>query len=126
MVKTIKLTMLCLIVFLTACQSTNNQTFYGNGENWEVELKITQVDRKESEAIMLRYKGTDVDSFEKFEFKVEAPNWSWGMGDIQLNKEGLFVEENPTLNEKNTNKTDNITIEIKWNEQTEIIPLSTK
>lgn len=42
------------------------------------------MDRKESETIMLRYKGTDIDSVEEFEFKVEAPNWGWRMGDMQL------------------------------------------
>jgi hypothetical protein len=46
-----------------------------------------------------------------------------GMGIIQLNDEGKFVQANKVSVNKKTSKSDELIKTISWNEQTEVFPL---
>jgi hypothetical protein len=56
-----------LTIFLSACQS-DTLIFSGEGEYWSAEVFIHQASGGESEEVMIRYKGDDLNSVGSFNY----------------------------------------------------------
>lgn len=108
-----------LVVFLVACQTQpvenkpKNLTFKGRSEIWSAELKTNKLEKE----LILKYKEKEsIPS--NIEFKLNAPNWAWGMGEIKLNTGGVGVY---TIKENESSDltavTDKIKVEVKWNDK---------
>lgn len=117
---------LSILIFLAGCLSTDTLTFIGHSENWSAEVILHQSSGKESEDIILKYKGDKVDSVERFKFLLDAPGWGTGQDEIQLNKEGIYSTEGKSLNDKKTSKDAELTITIEWDNKSETIQLKNK
>ena len=117
---------LSILIFLAGCQSTDTLSFIGHSENWSAEVILHQASGKESEDIILKYKGDKVDSVERFKFLLDAPGWGTGQDEIQLNKEGIYSTEGKSLNDKKTSKDAKLTITIEWDNKSETIQLKKK
>ncbi|MFP7736741.1 hypothetical protein ACLHDF_25770 [Priestia aryabhattai] len=122
---------ICFLVFvlfmLYGCQSQDKEplVFKGKSENWSVEEIVKPNDKgnEESKTIKLKYIGDDMKSVGEFDFKLDTPNGQWGMGIIELDKKGRFKETNKTIVSRETLKSDKPTVTIKWNSNSEDIPL---
>lgn len=115
---------LLLLFQLSACQNKEPINFTGEGENWSTEVQVSPANgNEENKKINLQYKGNNVKSVGDFDFKVEAPNGQWGMGIIQLNDEGVFVDDSKGSVSRKTSKSDELKIIINWNDKTENFPL---
>lgn len=117
---------LFLLILLAGCQSTDTLIFIGESKNWSAEVILHQASGKESEDIILKYKGNHVDSVGKFKFLLDAPGWGTGQDEVQLNKEGIYLTENKSLNDKKTSKDAELTLTIEWDNQSETIQLTNK
>ena len=119
---------LILLLLLAACQqSSENLNFKGDGENWSAKLNVVKTDNdKETKKFALQFKGKDYKAVENLEYKINAPNYTWGMGDIELNSTGEFKTYNNEKGEFSTSKTDVIYIEVKWNRKVENFSLNNK
>lgn len=113
---------------MCGCQAKDKEplVFKGKSENWSVEEKVySKIDKgnEENKKIILEYKGNDVKSVGDFEFKVEAPNGQWGIADIQLNDEGVFMNDSKGPVSRKIFKSDELKIIINWKDKTESFPL---
>jgi hypothetical protein len=120
-----KILSLCilLLLILNACQKQETKTYSNSGEHWIAKVRTSSGDDKERYMLTLRYKGDDIESVGDFEFKVTSSKGQWGMGIIQIDNQGEFVEEgfeSKTIEVLNSNKFE---ITINWNEQSETIHL---
>ncbi|WP_026675616.1 hypothetical protein [Alkalihalobacterium bogoriense] len=120
-----KFLLFIFVVFLTGCFG-EIFSFTGEGEYWTAEVVINQVSGKESESIILQYKGEDIESFEDFEFIIESSLWGLGVEGAKLNKEGMFVQEDSSSNDKKTRKDSPMSITFKWDGKTESFQLVTE
>ena len=112
-------------LFLVACQleskenKSANVTFKGGTDIWSAELH--KVNNQEKQFI-LKYKGDSINTG-NIEFKLNAPNWAWGMGGIKLDNEGIYVTEDINVDKISTSESDIIEVEIKWNDKVDTFTL---
>lgn len=112
-------------LFLVACQSESkenkptNVTFKGDTDIWSAELHMVNNQEKE---FVLKYKEEAI-GVENIEFILNAPNWAWGMGDIKLNTEGIYVTQDINADKISTSKSDIIEVEVIWNDKVETFAL---
>jgi hypothetical protein len=114
-----------LSIFLSACQS-DTLIFIGEGEYWSAEVLIHQASGRESEEVMIRYKGDDLNSVGRFNYLIEAPSGGTGRGNVELNKTGIFKYEDSNLTERKTRSDAQLTITIEWKENKETIHLENR
>ncbi|MBT2668624.1 hypothetical protein J7J00_24655 [Bacillus sp. ISL-4] len=119
---------LILLLLLAACQQTSeNLNFKGDSESWSAKLNVVKTDNdKETKKFALQFKGKDYKAVENLKYKINAPNYAWGMGDIELNSTGEYKTHNNEKGEFSTSKTDVIDIEVKWNGKVENFSLNNK
>ncbi|MFU2018691.1 hypothetical protein ACM6Q7_27355 [Peribacillus butanolivorans] len=119
---------LILLLLLVACQqSSENLNFKGDSENWSAKLNVVKTDNdKETKKFELQFKGKDYKAVENLEFKINTPNYAWGMGDIELNSTGVYKTHKTETGEYSTSKTDVIDIEVTWNGKVENFSLNNK
>lgn len=113
-------------LFLVACQSKSTENkFTGGTDIWSAELHT--VNNQENKFV-LKYKEDprDIDNID--EFKLNAPNWTWGMGDINLDNEGIgiYMTEDIDTDKFSTSESDIIEVEIKWNDKVDIFTLKSE
>ena len=110
-----------LVVILVACQQTKEPlNFIGESENWIAKLDLeTQNNESEIKNFELKYKGKDSKDVKNLEFKIKAPNYSLGMGDIELQKNGSFKDNEIHHIKQSTTSSDVMNIEVKWNGKVE-------
>lgn len=80
---------------LASCQNNSGLTFKGEGENWNGEL-ITKYDffGKEIQSIKITYKGEKPEQLSVLNILVESPDFlTLGMGEIELDKKGIYYGE---------------------------------
>lgn len=80
------------MLLLVSCQNNSGLTFKGESENWKGEL-ITKYNfwGKESQSIMITYKGENPERLSIPSFNVESADFlGWGIGDIKLDKQGIY------------------------------------
>ena len=112
-------------LFLVAYQSeskenkSTNLTFTGSTDIWSAELQMVNNQEKQ---FILKYKGNSINTG-NIEFKLNAPNWVWGMGDIKLDTEGLYVTEDIHADKISTSESDIIEVEVKWNDKVDTFTL---
>lgn len=118
---------LILLLLLVSCQQlSENLNFKGDSENWSAKLNVVKTDNnKETKKFELQFKGKDYKAVENLEFKINAPNYAWGMSLIELNSTGVYKTQNET-GEFSTSRTDVIDIEVKWNGKVENFSLNNK
>ena len=113
-------------IFLVACQSNSNEnnsthvTFKGSTDIWSAELQM--VNNQETKLI-LKYEGEDFIHPENLDFKLNSSKWGWGMGDINLDTEGIFVTEDIDADKISTSESDIIEVEVNWNDQVDTFTL---
>jgi hypothetical protein len=108
------------IIFLTACNSTESTLYIGEGESWSGEVKLAS--DRDSEDIMLEYKGDDVSDVGNFDFEIIGPNWGMKKGNADLTN-GVFTEKGVNISDKNTSESAELTIIVDWNEKKETFHL---
>lgn len=86
---------ICSMLTLASCQNNRGLTFKGEGENWNGEL-ITKYDffGKEIQSIKITYKGEKPEQLSVLNILVESPDFlTLGMGEIELDKNGIYYGE---------------------------------
>lgn len=86
---------ICSMLTLASCQNNSGLTFKGEGENWNGEL-ITKYDffGKEIQSIKITYKGEKPEQLSVLNILVESPDFlTLGMGEIELDKNGIYYGE---------------------------------
>ena len=116
---------ICLMLMLASCQNNSGLTFEGEGENWNGEL-ITKYDffGKEIQSIKITYKGEKPEQLSVLNLLVESPDFStWGIGEIELDKKGIYYGEDVFELETKTPSSSQIILTIDG-EESESITLS--
>ncbi|MEK4082566.1 hypothetical protein [Psychrobacillus sp. FSL K6-1415] len=116
---------ICLILLLVSCQNNSGFTFKGEGENWNGEL-ITKYDffGKEIQSVKITYKGEKPEKLIIPNLSVESPDFlGWGIGEIELDKKGIYYGEDVFELETKTPSSSKITLTIEG-EESENITLS--
>ena len=120
--------LLLLIVLVSACQS-EELIFVGEGEHWSAEVVVNQTDGNETYAIQLGYKGDNVGDIETFSYYLESsPNGvlEYEANEVLLNEKGLYKGKMLSSNSPSTTNGDELTLEVKWNGESERFVLGSK
>ncbi len=116
---------ICLMLTLVACQNKSGLTFKGESGNWNGEL-ITKYDfwGNESQSIRITYKGEKPEQLSIPSFNVESSDFSgWGIGDIKLDKQGIYYSGDVIKLDTKTPSSSKIIITLEG-EESETITLS--
>ena len=110
-------------LFLVACQSKSTENkFTGGTDIWSAELHT--VNNQENKFV-LKYKEDPKDINSIDELKLNAPNGVWGMGDLNVDAEGVYITEDIDA-DISTSESDIIEVEIKWNDKVDNFTLKSE
>ncbi|WP_064094236.1 hypothetical protein [Rossellomorea aquimaris] len=118
---------LILLIVLTGiipgCQLSDTLTFKGASENWQAKVVVHKASGQESEDVIITYTGDKPENVGMIEYQVEAPSWGSGRSGVELNKEGVFMNEGKSLNERNTPEYVELLMTINWEDGSETLSL---
>lgn len=115
-----------LLLFLAACQADENDlVFYGTSENWSAQLTISVINGSENNDLELKYKGSDLDTIEAFNYYVENTDrgTNFGRNNVSLNKSGIYTNDDMISNSLTTTNEDTY-INVDWNGYSEEIVIN--
>ena len=111
------------MLMLVSCENNSGLTFKGEGENWSGEL-ITEYSfwGKEIQSIWITYKGENPEQLSIPSFNVESIDFlGWGIGDIQLDKEGIYYSGDVVELDTKTPSSSKIILTLEGEESENII-----
>ncbi|MRH41475.1 hypothetical protein GH741_02160 [Aquibacillus halophilus] len=118
-----KIPLLLVIFLLTGCQLSETLSFVGESQSWSAQVILHQASGKESEDVVLKYKGDNLEDVGIFKYYIDGPQWGTGLDGVELNEAGVFKEVGASINEKKTPENAELAIKIEWNNKSETILL---
>ncbi len=116
-----------LLLLLVACQADKNDlVFNGTSKNWSAQLTVSVLNGSETNKLELTYKGNDLDTIGAFNYYVENADrgTNFGGNNVNLNKNGIFTNDDMSSNSHTTTNTDTYIIFIDWNGNSEEIVIN--
>ncbi len=120
-------TIIAFFLLLVGCQEMKEELhFNGSSENWSAELEVSVIEASEENKLKLKYKGKDIECTESFDYILEnkTSQTTYGANSVNLDKDGLYTNNDLSSNSPSTTSEDAINITINWEEHSESFVLN--